>query len=191
MKNDICHGFSKSTRFSITFCMEFGSFFVVFFIAFFGRAFSKKCRCCKVRHARIVWFLQWILTNSTFHVFLAKAKKTENLARNSMQKTYQIPDRIASKIRCQKSWNFIQNPWKLPPGPVFLAISLPLATFSCHEARCRGPMPRGNGHEAARGTWQAARGTWQVARGPWQVARCLQPSPSPPWQRLLDIVADM
>ena len=54
------------------------------------------------------------------------------------------------------------------------SISLPLATFSCHEARCRGPMPRGNGHEAARGTWQAARGTWQVARGPWQVARSLR-----------------
>ena len=58
MKKGICHGFSKSTRFSITFCMDFGSFFVVFFVAFFARAFSKKCRCCKVRHARILWFLQ-------------------------------------------------------------------------------------------------------------------------------------
>ena len=87
MKNDICHGFSKSTRFSITFCMDFGSFFVVFFVAFFARAFSKKCRCCKVRHARILWFLQWNLTIFTFHVFLATGKKTEIPARISMQKT--------------------------------------------------------------------------------------------------------
>ena len=87
MKKGICHGFSKSTRFSITFCMDFGSFSVVFFVAFFGRAFSKKCRCCKVRHARILWFLQWILTISTFYVFLANAKKAEIPARISMQKT--------------------------------------------------------------------------------------------------------
>ena len=87
MKKGICHGFSKSTRFSITFCMDFGSFFVVFFVAFFARAFSKKCRCCKVRHARILWFLQWNLTIFTFHVFLAKAKKAEIPARISMQKT--------------------------------------------------------------------------------------------------------
>ena len=87
MKNGICHGFSKSLRIFITFCMDFGSFFVVFFVAFFARAFSKKCRCCKVRHARILWFLQWILTNSTFDVFLAKAKKTEIPTRISMQKT--------------------------------------------------------------------------------------------------------
>ena len=87
MKNGICHGFSKSPRIFITFCMDFGSFSVVFFVAFFGRAFSKKCRCCKVRHARILWFLQWILTISTFYVFLAKAKKSEILARISMQKT--------------------------------------------------------------------------------------------------------
>ena len=52
-------------------------------------------------------------------------------------------------------------------------------------------MPRGNGHEAPRGTWQAARGTWQEARGPWHVARCLQPSQVPPWQSVLDIVADI
>ena len=154
--------------------MDFGSFFLVFFVAFFARAFSKKCRCCKVRHARILWFLQRILTISTFHVFLAKAKKTEILARISMQKTQQILVGNASEIRCQKSLNFIKNPWKLASGLVCLAISLPLATFSCHEARCRGPMPRGNGHEAARGTWQAGRGTWQVARG-----RCLVASNHP------------
>ena len=52
-------------------------------------------------------------------------------------------------------------------------------------------MPRGNGHEAAPGTWQAARGTWQVARGPWHVARFIRSPPMPPWQRLLDIVADV
>ena len=87
MKNGICHGLSKSPRIFITFCMDFGSFSVVFFVTFFGRAFSKKCRCCKVRHARILWFLQWILTMSTFHVFLAKAKKSQIPARISMQKT--------------------------------------------------------------------------------------------------------
>ena len=87
MKKSICHGFSKSTRFSITFCMDFGSFCVGFFVAVFARAFSKKCRCCKVRHAWIVWFLQWILTISTFYIFLAKANKSEILARISMQKT--------------------------------------------------------------------------------------------------------
>ena len=52
-------------------------------------------------------------------------------------------------------------------------------------------MPRGNGHEAARGTWQAARGTWQVARGPWQVARRIRSLQIPPWQSVLDIVADI
>ena len=87
MKKGICHGFSKSTRFSITFCMDFGSFFVVFFATFFGSAFSSKGRCCKVRHASILWFLQRILTISTFYVFLENAKKTEILARISMQKT--------------------------------------------------------------------------------------------------------
>ena len=87
MKNGICHGFSKSPRIFITCCMDFGSFFVVFFTTFFRRAFSKKGRCCKVRHARILWFLQWILTIFKFYVFLERAKKAEILARISMQKT--------------------------------------------------------------------------------------------------------
>ena len=69
-------------------------------------------------------------------------------------------------------------------GTFFHGISLLLATGPCHEARCRGPMPRGNGHEAARGTSQVARGTWQVAL-------CIRSLQSPPWQRLLDIVADI
>ena len=113
MKNGICHGFSKSPRIFITFCMDFGSFSVVFFVAFFGRAFSKKCRCCKVRHARILWFLQWILTISTFHVFLAKAKKTEIPARISMQKTSEIQCRISLKIRCKKNMEIHEKSMKI------------------------------------------------------------------------------
>ena len=41
MKNDICHGFAKSPRIFITFCMDFGSFFVVFFVTFLRQCVFK------------------------------------------------------------------------------------------------------------------------------------------------------
>ena len=72
---------------------NFHHFFMTFnvlpcvFATFFDNAFSNEGCCCKVRHARILWFLQWILTIFKFYVFLENAEKAEILARNSMQKT--------------------------------------------------------------------------------------------------------
>ena len=118
----------------------------------FGSAFSKKGRCCKVQHARILWFLQWILTVFKFYVFLAKAKKERFWAEFRCKKRNKFWPEIPRKSDGKNHGIFSKNQWKFASGPVLLAISLPLATLSCHEARCRGPMPRGNGHEAARGT---------------------------------------
>jgi len=123
--------------------------------------------------------------------FSGKCQKNRNsgqkfdakIEANSGQKCLENPMQKIMEFH-EKSMEFPKKSWKIASGPVFLAISWLLATFSCHEARCRGPMPRGNGHEAA-------RGTWQVARGPWQVDRCIRSLPSPQWQRLLDIVADI
>ena len=71
----------------INFPMNFQSFFGVIFVTFFDTAFSNKGCCCKVRHARILWFLQWILTIFKFYVFLERTKKAAILARIAMQKT--------------------------------------------------------------------------------------------------------
>ena len=77
--------------------MHFQSFSGVIFVTFFDTAFSNKGCCCKVRHARILWFLQWILTIFKFHVFLENGKKHEISSRISMQKTSEIQCRIALK----------------------------------------------------------------------------------------------
>ena len=168
MKNGICHGFSKSTRFSITFCMDFGSFFVVFFVAFFGRAFSKKCRCCKVRHARILWFLQWILTISTFYMFLAKAKKSEILVSN-----------FDAKNLANSGQKFRANP--MPKIMEFHQKSMEIglrAGFSGHFVasghfllpRSALQRPDATWQRPRSGPWHVASGPWHVASGPWPVA---------------------
>ena len=99
--------------------------------------------------------------------------------------------RIASKIRCRKSWQFPKNPWKFPknhgnllPAAFFMPFRclwpLALATKRVAEARC---------HVATATKRPVARPKWPVARGKWP--GFLRSLPSPPWQRLLDIVADI
>ena len=155
----------------MTFSMNFRSFFGVIFATFFDSAFSNKGCCCKVRHASILWFLQRILTISTFYVFLENARKTEILARNSMQKSQQILARNASKIRCKKTWKFVKNPWNCPKNHGKLLLGrffwpfrafwpLSLATKRVAEARC---------HVATATKRPVARGKWPVARGRWLV----------------------
>ena len=95
--------------------MNFRSSFGVIFATFFNSAFSNKGCCCKVRHARILWFLQWILTIFKFHIFLENGKNHRISSRISMQKKSEIQCRISLKIRCKKTWKFMKNPWKLTP----------------------------------------------------------------------------
>ena len=98
---------------SITFSMNFRIFFGVLFATFFDTAFSNKGCCCKVRHARILWFLQWILTIFKFHVFLENRKKHRISSRISMQKKSEIQCRISLKIRCKKNMKIHEESMKI------------------------------------------------------------------------------
>ena len=113
MQNGIQNGCKKTRWIFITFSMNFQILFGVIFVTFFDTAFSNKGCCCKVRHARILWFLQWILTIFKFHVFLENSKKHEMSSRISMQKKSEIQCRISSKIRCKKNMEIHEKSMKI------------------------------------------------------------------------------
>merc|ERR1712185_512978 len=74
--------FRNRHEFSLLFAWIVEVFSWCFFATFFGSALSKKGRCCKVRHARILWFLQWILTIFKFYVFSGKGTKNRKSGQN-------------------------------------------------------------------------------------------------------------
>ena len=138
---------------------------------FFDSAFSNKGCCCKVRHARILWFLQWILTIFKFYVFLQRVKKTKIRARISMQKRSKFWLEIPRKSDAKNHGISSKIHGNLLLGRFFWPFRclwpLSLATKRVAEARCH--VATATKRPVARGKRPVARGKWPVVRGKWLV----------------------